>query len=241
MPSLIRSPRAAPRSAPASTPSEFANRFAKKDRGAHRPALRQRAEQIRGACLPRRSRRVAQARCMRSPLRLMKIANDIRLLGTGPRCGLRRTASCRENEPGSSIMPGKVNPTQSEAHDHGLRAGVRQSDHDHHRGSQGHFELNVFKPVIFNRAPLDPVLADSCRSFRRALRRRHRPMTSTHRRFAARFADAGHRAQPAIGYDKAAEIAKTAHKNGTTLREEAVKLGVRARPGISTAWFSRGA
>ena len=156
---------------------------------------------------------------------LFKIANDIRFLGSGPRSGLGELM-LPENEPGSSIMPGKVNPTQAEAL---TMVAVRVMGNQTAvtvAASQGHFELNVFKPVIAD-AVLQSVglLADAMRSF-------------TDRCIAGIEADRGRIADlverslmlvtalaPHIGYDNAAAIAKAAHKNGTTLREEAVKGG----------------
>jgi fumarate hydratase class II len=156
---------------------------------------------------------------------LFKIANDIRLLGSGPRSGLGELI-LPENEPGSSIMPGKVNPTQAEA----LTMVCCQVFGNHTTitvaASQGHFELNVFKPVIvFAMLQSIRLLADSARSFTdncvvglRANEARIRELTERSLMLVTALA-------PSIGYDKAAEIAKKAHRNGTTLREEAVKGG----------------
>lgn len=160
---------------------------------------------------------------------LFKIANDIRLMGSGPRSGLGEI-SLPENEPGSSIMPGKVNPTQAEAltmvatQVHGNQATVGFA------ASQGHFELNVFKPVIAA-AFLQSVrlLADAAESFRvncvegiEANEAQLKDLLSRSLMLVTALA-------PAIGYDKAANIAKSAHHNGTTLREEALKAGVDAQ------------
>ena len=156
---------------------------------------------------------------------LFKIAQDIRFLASGPRSGLGEL-SLPENEPGSSIMPGKVNPTQCEAMTQvcvqifGNNAALTFA------GSQGHFELNVFNPVMaYNFLQSVRLMADAAVSFtdnavtgiearedniKAALERSLMLVTAL---------------APTIGYDKAAEIAKTAHKNGTTLREEAVRLG----------------
>jgi fumarate hydratase, class II len=156
---------------------------------------------------------------------LFKIANDIRFLGSGPRSGLGEL-SLPENEPGSSIMPGKVNPTQCEA----LTMVCSQVFGNHatltFAGSQGHFELNVFNPVMaYNFLQSVQLLADAARSFtdhcivgiearedniKAALDRSLMLVTAL---------------APKIGYDNAAKIAKTAHKNGTTLRQEAVGGG----------------
>ena len=159
---------------------------------------------------------------------LFKIANDIRLLGSGPRSGLGEL-SLPENEPGSSIMPGKVNPTQCEAltmvcvQVFGNQAALSFA------GSQGHFELNVYNPVMaYNFLQSVRLIADASVSFtdncvvgiearedniRQALERSLMLVTAL---------------APKYGYDRAAKIAKTAHKNGTTLREEAVKDGIDA-------------
>ena len=156
---------------------------------------------------------------------LFKIANDIRFLGSGPRSGLGELI-LPENEPGSSIMPGKVNPTQCEAltmvcaQVFGNNAAVTFA------GSQGHFELNVFKPVMaYNMLQSIRLIADASVSF----------ADNCVVGIAAdetRIADLMGRSlmlvtalAPTIGYDNATKVAKTAHKNGTTLREEAVKLG----------------
>ena len=154
-----------------------------------------------------------------------KIANDIRLLGSGPRSGLFEL-SLPENEPGSSIMPGKVNPTQCEAMTMvccqvmGNHTAVTMA------GSQGHFELNVFKPVmIYNVLQSIRLLADAAMSLTDncivgTVANRERIGELMERSLMLVTALA-----PVIGYDKATEIAKTAHKNGTTLREEALRLG----------------
>jgi fumarate hydratase class II len=156
---------------------------------------------------------------------LFKIANDIRLLGSGPRSGLGELI-LPENEPGSSIMPGKVNPTQAEA----LTMVCSRVFGNHTTitvgASQGHFELNVYKPVLAaNMLQSIRLLADAARSFTdncvagiKADEKRIRELMERSLMLVTALA-------PRIGYDKAAEIAKTAHKNGTTLREEAVRLG----------------
>jgi len=157
---------------------------------------------------------------------LMKIANDVRWLASGPRCGLGEIA-IPENEPGSSIMPGKVNPTQSEAITM-IAAQVMGNDVAVNvGGASGNFELNVFKPVIiYNVLQSVRLLADGARSFNEHCAEGIEPNT-------ARIDDLLHKSlmlvtalNRKIGYDNAAKIAKTAHKNGTTLKEEAVKLGL---------------
>ncbi|XP_055855201.1 fumarate hydratase, mitochondrial-like isoform X2 [Episyrphus balteatus] len=156
---------------------------------------------------------------------LMKIGNDIRFLGSGPRCGLGELM-LPENEPGSSIMPGKVNPTQCEA----LTMLAAQVMGNHVAvtigGANGHFELNVFKPLIVsNTLRSIRLLADGARTFNSncvsgivANRDRIGKIMNESLMLVTAL-------NPHIGYDKAAKIAKTAHKNGTTLKEEAINLG----------------
>ncbi|HHI82301.1 MAG TPA: class II fumarate hydratase [Rhizobiales bacterium] len=156
---------------------------------------------------------------------LFKIANDIRFLGSGPRSGLGEL-SLPENEPGSSIMPGKVNPTQAEA----LTMVCTQVMGNHTTvtiaGSQGHFELNVYKPVmIFNVLTSIRLLADAAISFTDNCVAGIRPNRDKIAELMARSLMLVTALAPKIGYDNATRIAKTAHKNGTTLREEAVRLG----------------
>jgi len=156
---------------------------------------------------------------------LYKIASDIRLLGSGPRCGLGELR-LPENEPGSSIMPGKVNPTQVEAltmvcaHVLGNDAAVGFA------GSQGQFELNVMKPMIgYNVLQSMQLLGDAAASFTDNCvvgieadeERIDRLMRGSLMLVTA--------LAPTIGYDRATTVAKTAHRNGTTLREEAIALG----------------
>jgi fumarate hydratase class II len=156
---------------------------------------------------------------------LFKIANDIRLLASGPRSGLGEL-QLPENEPGSSIMPGKVNPTQCEA----LTMVCCQVFGNHTSvttaASQGHFELNVFKPVLAY-AMLQSIglLADAARSFTDRCVSGIRADEAHIRDLTQRSLMLVTALSPRIGYDKAAEIAKSAHANGTTLREEAVRLG----------------
>ncbi len=157
---------------------------------------------------------------------LMKIANDIRLLGSGPRCGLGEL-SLPENEPGSSIMPGKVNPTQSEA----MTMVAAQVMGNHTTvtiaGSNGHFELNVFKPVIiYNVLQSIRLLADACTSFAdncvvgiEANRARIDQLLNESLMLVTAL-------NPHIGYDNAAKAAKKAHHEGTTLKAAAMALGL---------------
>jgi fumarate hydratase, class II len=156
---------------------------------------------------------------------LFKIANDIRLLGSGPRSGLGELI-LPENEPGSSIMPGKVNPTQCEAvtmvccQVFGNQTAVTAA------GSQGHFELNVYKPLLaYCMMNSIQLLADVVRSFTencvvgiRADEKRIRELMEHSLMLVTALA-------PKIGYDNAAKVAKTAHERGTTLKQEAVRLG----------------
>jgi fumarate hydratase class II len=165
---------------------------------------------------------------------LFKIANDIRLLGSGPRSGIGELI-LPENEPGSSIMPGKVNPTQSEA----MTMVCCQVFGNHTTitvaGSQGHFELNVYKPVLaYCMMHSIRLLADASRSFTehcvegiRANEARIRDLMERSLMLVTALA-------PKIGYDNAAKVAKAAHARGTTLREEATRLGF-----VSAAEFDR--
>src|SRR5499425_2993518 len=156
---------------------------------------------------------------------VMKIANDVRWLASGPRCGLGEL-TLPENEPGSSIMPGKVNPTQCEAL---TMVAVQVMGNDAaigFAGSQGNFELNVFKPVmIFNYLHSIELLADACNSFVDhcvagiEVNREH---MQAHLHNSLMLVTA---LAPKIGYDNAAKVAKTAHKDHKSLRETAIKLG----------------
>jgi fumarate hydratase, class II len=156
---------------------------------------------------------------------LFKIANDIRFLGSGPRAGLGELA-LPENEPGSSIMPGKVNPTQCEALTQvcvqifGNNAALTFA------GSQGHFELNVFNPVMaYNFLQSVRLMADAAVSFSENCVVGIEPRLDNIKQGVERSLMLVTALAPKIGYDNAAKIAKTAHKNGTTLREEAVGGG----------------
>ena len=156
----------------------------------------------------------------------MKIANDVRWLASGPRSGLGEL-TIPENEPGSSIMPGKVNPTQSEAmtmvvaHVMGNDAAIGFA------ASQGNFELNVFKPVIaYNFLQSVRLLADSAKSFNDNCAVGIEPDRKRIKQLVDQSLMLVTALNRKIGYDNAAKIAKTAHKNGTTLREEAIGLGL---------------
>lgn len=165
---------------------------------------------------------------------LFKIANDIRLLGSGPRCGLGELI-LPENEPGSSIMPGKVNPTQCEAltqvcvHVMGNDAAVGFA------GSQGHFELNVYKPMMsYNVLQSMQLLGDACSAFTDNLMvglKADKPRIDQLMRESLMLVTA---LAPEIGYDNATLVAKTAHQNGTTLKHEAIALGL-----VDEATFDR--
>ena len=155
-----------------------------------------------------------------------KIANDIRLLASGPRSGIGEII-IPANEPGSSIMPGKVNPTQAEAitmvaaqimgNDVAITIG----------GTQGHFELNVFKPMmIYNALQSADLLADAAVSFTDNLVKGSQPNEKRIEELLNNSLMLVTALNPYIGYENAAKIAKAAHKNGTTLKEEAVKLGI---------------
>ncbi|MDT1061775.1 class II fumarate hydratase [Paracoccus sp. CPCC 101403] len=157
---------------------------------------------------------------------LFKIANDMRLLGSGPRSGLGELI-LPENEPGSSIMPGKVNPTQAEAltmvcaHVMGNDAAIGFA------GSQGHFELNVYNPMMsYNVLQSMQLLGDAAGSFTDNMvvgTQANLPRIDKLMKESLMLVTA---LAPTIGYDNATKVAKTAHKNGTTLREEAIALGL---------------
>jgi len=156
---------------------------------------------------------------------LNKIANDIRMLGSGPRCGFGEI-SLPENEPGSSIMPGKVNPTQCEAMTMVCAQVMGNNVAITVGGAQGHFELNVFKPMMaYNMLQSIRIISDACVSFTDkcvtgivANEDRITDLMGKSLMLVTALA-------PTIGYDNATKVAKTAHLNGTTLKEEAVKLG----------------
>jgi fumarate hydratase, class II len=156
---------------------------------------------------------------------LFKIANDIRLLGSGPRSGLGEL-SLPENEPGSSIMPGKVNPTQAEAMTMVCCRVFGNQTTVSVAASQGHFELNVYKPVIAD-ALLQSIglLADAAASFAEKCVAGISANETRIRELMERSLMLVTALAPRIGYDKAAAIARAAHANGTTLREEAIRLG----------------
>ncbi len=155
-----------------------------------------------------------------------KIANDIRFLGSGPRSGLGELI-LPENEPGSSIMPGKVNPTQAEAltqvaiHVMGNDAAIGFA------GSQGHFELNVYNPMMaYNLLQSIQLLGDASASFTERMLNGIKPNKPRIEKLMQESLMLVTALAPTIGYDNATKVAKTAHKNGTTLREEAINLGL---------------
>src|SRR5205814_4867164 len=156
---------------------------------------------------------------------LTKIANDVRWIASGPRCGIGEI-KIPENEPGSSIMPGKVNPTQSEAMTM-LCAQIFGNDVAVNiGGASGNFELNVFKPlIIHNFLQSARLLADGCRSFNDNCAVGIEPDRTRIDKLLKESLMLVTAVNPHIGYDKAAKIAKTAHKEGTTLKEAALKLG----------------
>ena len=161
----------------------------------------------------------------RSSVSLMKIANDIRMLSSGPRCGIGEIV-IPDNEPGSSIMPGKVNPTQPEALTMVCAQVMGNDMAVSVAGSNGHFELNVFKPVIaYNVLQSARLIGDACVSFTDNCAngiQANLPVVKKHLDNSLMLVTA---LNTKIGYYKAAEIAKYAHKNGTTLKEAAVGLG----------------
>jgi fumarate hydratase class II len=156
---------------------------------------------------------------------LTKIADDLRWLGSGPRSGLGELA-LPENEPGSSIMPGKVNPTQSEAM---IMVGIQVLGNDAAvavAGSRGNLELNVCKPVIiYNVMQSIALMTDACRGFREFCVEGLQPDYAQIQRHLTNSLMLVTALNPIIGYDKSAEVAKKAHKEGSTLREAALALG----------------
>ena len=156
---------------------------------------------------------------------MMKIANDVRWLASGPRCGIGEI-SIPENEPGSSIMPGKVNPTQSEAVTMVTCQVMGNDVAISMAASQGNFELNVFKPVIaYNFLQSVRLMTDCIVSFNDNAAIGIEPNVENIDHFLHNSLMLVTALNPHIGYENAAKIAKTAHKNGTTLKEESVRLG----------------
>ena len=156
---------------------------------------------------------------------LNKIANDIRLLGSGPRCGLGEL-SLPENEPGSSIMPGKVNPTQCEALTMVCAQVIGNQTAISVAGAQGHFELNVFKPVMIkNLLQSTRLLTDACNSFTDNCIQGIKPNTERISLLLNESLMLVTALNPYIGYDNAAAAAKKAHKEGTSLKSATISLG----------------
>jgi fumarate hydratase class II len=156
---------------------------------------------------------------------LMKIANDIRWLGSGPRCGLGELI-LPANEPGSSIMPGKVNPTQSEAMTMVCVQVIGNDTAISLAGTQGNFELSVFKPVIIhNLLHSIRLLTDSCRAFTDYCVVGIEANQAQIQSFLANSLMLVTALSPRIGYDKSAQVAYKAHQEGKTLREACVELG----------------
>jgi fumarate hydratase, class II len=154
----------------------------------------------------------------------MKIANDIRLLASGPRSGIAEIL-IPENEPGSSIMPGKVNPTQAEAMTMVCAQVIGNDVAISVGGMNGHFELNVFKPVmIYNLLMSAQLIGDACDSFDKHCAVGIEPNTARIKENLENSLMLVTALNPHIGYDNAAAIAKKAHKEGTTLRQAAIAL-----------------
>jgi fumarate hydratase class II len=157
---------------------------------------------------------------------LMKIANDIRWMGSGPRCGLGELM-LPENEPGSSIMPGKVNPTQSEAMTMVCLQVIGNDTAIAAAGTQGNFELNVFKPlIIHNFMHSASLLAHACAAFTKYCVEGIEPNRERLSQYVSNSLMLVTALSPHIGYDNAAKVAKKAHHDGTTLREACVELGL---------------
>ncbi len=156
---------------------------------------------------------------------IFKIANDIRFLGSGPRCGIGELI-LPENEPGSSIMPGKVNPTQCEAITQVCIQVMGNDAAIGFAGSQGHFELNVYKPMIsYNILQSIQLLADACNSFSENLLKGLKANNERIEKLMQESLMLVTALAPKIGYDNATKVAKAAHANGTTLKEEAIRMG----------------
>lgn len=169
---------------------------------------------------------MAHAACKTLACALMKIANDLRWMGSGPRCGLGEL-NLPENEPGSSIMPGKVNPTQAEAMTMVCAQVFGNDVTISFAASQGNFELNVFKPVIiFNLLHSVTLLADTCVSFQHYCVEGLQPNLSTIQKHLNESLMLVTALNQHIGYDNAAKIAKTAHHENLTLKEAAIKLNI---------------
>jgi fumarate hydratase class II len=157
---------------------------------------------------------------------LMKIANDIRMLASGPRCGIGEI-NIPANEPGSSIMPGKVNPTQSEAMTMVCAQVIGNDTAINIGGMNGHFELNVFRPMmIFNLLTSARLLGDACESFNDKCAVGIEPNYERIQHHLNNSLMLVTALNPYIGYENAAKIAKKAHAEGKTLKEAAIELGL---------------
>ena len=166
---------------------------------------------------------------------LFKIAQDIRMLASGPRSGIGEI-HIPENEPGSSIMPGKVNPTQNEALTMVCAQVIGNDTTISFAGTQGNYELNVFKPVMaYNFLQSAQLIADACISFNDHCAVGIEPNLPRIKELVDKSLMLVTALNTHIGYENAAKIAKTAHKNGTTLKEEAVNLGL-VTPEQFDAW-----
>jgi fumarate hydratase class II len=166
---------------------------------------------------------------------LFKIAQDIRMLASGPRSGIGEI-HIPENEPGSSIMPGKVNPTQNEAMTMVCAQVLGNDTTISFAGTQGNYELNVFKPVMaYNFLQSAQLIADACISFEEHCANGIEPNLPRIKELVDKSLMLVTALNTHIGYENAAKIAKTAHKNGTTLKEEAVNLGL-VTPEQFDAW-----
>jgi fumarate hydratase class II len=162
----------------------------------------------------------------RSAVALMKIANDVRMLSSGPRSGIGEII-IPDNEPGSSIMPGKVNPTQPEALTMVCAQVIGNDVSVSVGGMSGHFELNVFKPLIAaNVLQSARLLGDACISFNDHCAAGIKPNNETIRKHLQNSLMLVTALNPHIGYENSAKIAKKAHKEGKTLKEAALELGL---------------
>jgi fumarate hydratase class II len=207
------------------THPEFAERMAKKI--AEQTGLPFKSAPNKFAALASHDALVAASGALKTlAVSLMKIANDIRWMGSGPRCGLGEL-TLPENEPGSSIMPGKVNPTQSEAMTMVCIQVIGNDTAITTAGSQGNFELNVFKPlIIHNFLHSTMLLAHSCVSFTKYCVEGIEPNREQLQQYVEKSLMLVTALSPHIGYDNAAKVAKKAHADGTTLREATVALGL---------------
>jgi fumarate hydratase class II len=207
------------------THPEFAERMAKKI--AEQTGLPFKSAPNKFAALASHDALVAASGALKTlAVSLMKIANDIRWMGSGPRCGLGEL-TLPENEPGASIMPGKVNPTQSEAMTMVCIQVIGNDTAITTAGSQGNFELNVFKPlIIHNFLHSTMLLAHSCVSFTKYCVEGIEPNREQLQQYVEKSLMLVTALSPHIGYDNAAKVAKKAHADGTTLREATVALGL---------------